>query len=227
MPTVLITGANRGIGLEFTRQYAADGWTVYATLRDPAKAGPLEEVRGDVSVAALDVTDGASVSALAERMRGVALDLLINNAGFYGPRGVRLGSLDYATWMQVLNTNTLGPIRVTEAFLDHLRAGRQKKIIAMTSKVGSIADNTSGGTYFYRSSKTALNAAMKSVSIDLSGEGFIAAVLHPGWVKTEMGGPGALITPEQSVTGMRAVIDGLTPADSGRFLNYDGREIPW
>ena len=227
MPTVLITGCGRGIGLELARQYAADAWTVLATVRDSAGAEALQRLSGDVGVLDLDVADAASVAILSERTRGTAIDLLINNAGLYGPRTVTLGAIHYPVWLEVLATNTLGPIRLVEAFLDHLRAGDGKTIVNLSSKAGSIADNTSGRGYIYRSSKAALNAATKSLAIDLAPEGFRVAVLHPGWVHTDMGGPNALIDTATSVAGMRRVIDGLTPADSGGFFNYDGSPIPW
>ena len=227
MPSVLITGCSRGIGVEFVRQYAADGWTVYATVRDAERADALLSVRGEVVVLELDVADPASVAILAERMQSTPIDLLINNAGVYGPRNLMVGNVPYPVWQDVFAVNVLGPMRVIEAFIGHLRSGQQKKIVALTSKMGSMADNTSGGTYIYRSSKAALNATIKSVALDLKPEGFSVAVLHPGWVRTEMGGPSALIEPRESVTGMRRVIDAMAPRTTGRFYNYDGKEIPW
>ncbi len=227
MPTVLITGASRGIGLEFARSYGEAGWTVIATVRDAAGADRLAGLAGSVTPAVLDVADPASVAILAERLKGVALDLLIANAGQYGPRGYRLGHIPYAAWQEVLTVNTMGSMRVIEAFLDALRAGQGRRIAAITSKMGSMADNMSGGNYLYRSSKAALNAAMRSVALDLAPEGFAVATVHPGWVKTDMGGPGALIDTATSVAGMRRVIDGVTVETTGRFWNYDGREIPW
>ena len=227
MPSVMITGCSRGIGVEFVRQYAADGWTVYATVRDAERAEALLSLRGEVVVLELDVADPASVAILAERMRGTPIDLLINNAGVYGPRNLMVGNVPYPVWQDVFAVNVLGPMRVIEAFIDHLRLGTQKKIVALSSKMGSIADNTSGGTYIYRSSKAALNATIKSVALDLKPEGFCVAVLHPGWVRTEMGGANALIEPRESVTGMRRVIDAMAPQTTGRFHNYDGKEIPW
>ena len=143
-------------------------------------------------------------------------------------RGVlALGDLDYTAWEEVLRANTLAPLRMIEAFLDHLRAGEGKTIASVSSKMGSIADNRGGGQYIYRSSKAALNAAMRSVALDLAGEGIKAVILHPGWVRTDMGGPAALIDAPESVAGMKQVIDGLTPDRSGRFFNYDGQEISW
>ena len=185
MPTVLITGASRGIGREFARQYEAGGWRVIATCRDPSKY----DLEGEVY--RLDVTDPDSVAALHRELKGEAIDLLINNAGIYGPRGLEFGSLDYDSWEEVLRTNVLGPMRVAEAIADQLVASGKKKMVFISSKVGSIADNSSGGSYIYRSSKTALNMAVKSLSLDLSGKGVICLMLHPGWVQTDMGGASA------------------------------------
>ncbi|MEE8272227.1 MAG: SDR family oxidoreductase [Alphaproteobacteria bacterium] len=226
MPTILITGAGRGIGLEFARQYGGDGWTVLATLRDPAKAESLLALEGHVAVMPLDVADPASVAILAERLGGTPIDLLINNAGVYGPRSTVLGELDYPAWQTVLTVNTLGPMRVTEAFLNHLRAGAQKKIVTVSSRMGSIAES-SGGAYAYRSSKAAVNSVMKGLAAELAPEGFTVALFHPGWVRTDMGGPTAAVAPADSAAGMRAVIDRLGPADSGGFFDHDGTPIPW
>ena len=221
MPTVLITGASRGIGREFARQYEAGGWRVIATCRDPSKY----DLEGEVY--RLDVTDPDSVAALHRELKGEAIDLLINNAGIYGPRGLEFGSLDYGVWEEVLRTNVLGPMRVAEAIADQVAASEKKKMVFISSKVGSIADNSSGGSYIYRSSKTALNMAVKSLSLDLSGKGVICVLMHPGWVQTDMGGASAPIDAATSVAGMRAVIDRAGAADSGRFFNYDGNELPW
>ena len=227
MATVLITGASRGIGLEFARAYAAADWTVIATARAAEDVDRLAGLAGRVASAPLDVADPASVAILSERLKGTAIDLIIANAGQYGPRNVQLGAIFYPAWQEVMAVNAMGPIRVIEAFLDHARAGTGRRLVAITSKMGSMADNGSGGGYIYRSSKAALNAAMRSLAIDLAPEGFASAVLHPGWVKTDMGGPGALIDTTTSVAGMMAVIEDLTVANTGRFWNYDGREIPW
>ncbi len=229
MPTVLITGSNRGLGLEFARQYARDGWRVVATCRNPDEADALRAVPGDVDIREMDVEKGgfADVEALARDLEGKAIDVLVNNAGVYGPRSVKVGAIDYAAWEQALRVNALAPVRVSECFLPHLERGRGKRIATITSKMGSIDDNTSGAQYIYRTAKAALNMAMKSLSLDLRPKGIMVAILHPGWVRTDMGGPGGLIDAEESVSGMRAVIDAMAPETSGRFLNYDGREIPW
>ena len=227
MPTCLITGASRGLGLEFAKQYAADDWKVIATCRRPDEAEALDAVKGSVEIHPLDVTDFARVEQLARKLSGVAIDLLINNAGIYGPRVVPYNNVDYAVWCEVLRTNTMAPLKMSAAFLDHLARGQDKKIVTISSKMGSIADNTSGGVYIYRSSKAALNAVMKSLSMDLRDQGFTVVVLNPGWVRTDMGGSGASIDSFESVAGMRDVINNLRIEDSGRFLHYDGTEISW
>ena len=227
MPSVLITGANRGLGLEFTRQYAADGWLVFAACRDPAGARDLAAVEGDVSAETLDVDDGPQVAALANKLSGQPIDVLINNAGIYGPKDVTRDTVDYDAWGQVFRTNTMSPLAMSAAFAANVAQGGQKKIITLSSIMGSIAENDSSGDFIYRSSKAAVNAVMKSLAGDLKSEGITVAVLHPGWVRTDMGGPDAAIEAPESVTGMRAVIAGLKESDSGRFLNYDGTEIPW
>lgn len=226
MPTILITGAGRGLGLEFARQYAAADWTVLAGTRDPEAAEALLRTDGDVSAIPLDVADPASVAILAERLIGVPIDLLINNAGLYGPRGPALGAIDYDAWREVLEVNTLAPMRVAEAFIGHLRAGQGRKIVTVSSRMGSI-EAGSGGEYIYRSSKAAVNAVMRNLALDLAPEGFTVAVVHPGWVRTDMGGPSAAIDAEESVTGLKRVIDGLTPSDTGGFFDHDGSHIPW
>ncbi|MBL8658817.1 MAG: SDR family oxidoreductase [Rhodospirillales bacterium] len=227
MPTCLITGANRGIGLEFAKQYAADGWKVIATCRRPDEAEKLNALEGEIQVHPLDVTDFARVEALARKIGGEPIDLLINNAGIYGPRVVAYDSIDYAAWAEVLRVNTMSPLKVSAVFADSVAKSGLKKIVTITSQMGSIADNGSGGSYIYRSSKAALNAAMKSLAHDLNAKKIAVAVLHPGWVRTDMGGSGATIDPFESVAGLRQVIDELSLETSGRFLAYDGREIPW
>lgn len=241
MTTVLISGANRGLGLEFARRYLADGATVIAGVRDPASATELnalgQETHGRLTVHALDVADSASVKAFAAAVGDTPVDILIANAGVGGGTNqMRLGELDYDSWLSVLNTNTLGPVRLAEAFRDNLKRGQEKKLIAITSQMGSTEQNAGGlgslgenvgGFFAYRSSKAALNNAWKGISVALAGDGIAAVVLHPGWVQTDMGGKGAHLTPEQSITGMVKVIAGLTPGDTGRFINYDGAPIPW
>ncbi|CAL1240170.1 SDR family oxidoreductase [Candidatus Methylocalor cossyra] len=231
MATVLITGANRGLGLEFARQYAEAGWEVLACCRDPARASALNALTERwpaVSVRRLDLDHFEQIDALARDLADCPIDILLNNAGIYGhSERSRLGALDYDLWAQVFKINVLAPVKLAEAFLPQVQRSARKLIVALTSLMGSIADNTSGGALPYRSSKAALNAAMKSLAIDLAGRGIGVLLLHPGWVKTDMGGPNAPTSPEESVAGMRRVIDAYTPKDSGRFLDFRGQERPW
>lgn len=227
MPTVLITGANRGIGLHLARQYAADGWKVIATCRDPAAASALNAIDGDVHTLGLEVTDDAAVASLAREMRHEAIDVLFNNAGVAGREAGTLGSIDSDVWMQTLRINTVAPIKLAEAFADQVAASAQKKMAFVTSRLGSIELNTVGGRYGYNSSKAALNMAAKSLSVDLKDRGISIILLHPGHVRTDMGGPSAPVTPEESAAGMRKVVAGFDVADSGAFRNFDGSPIPW
>lgn len=232
MNTVLITGANRGIGLEFCRQYAADGWRVLACSRDPHKADALAKLAAQypelVEIHALDVADHQQIERLAQHLGKESIDLLLNNAGIYPDSDNRgFGHTDYAQWMQAFRINTMAPLKMAESFAAQIARSRNKTIVTITSKMGSIADNGGGGSYLYRSSKAAVNMVVKSLAIDLKAGGVIAVVFHPGWVQTDMGGPNAMISAAQSVSGMRAVIARLTPADSGKFFGYDGQTIPW
>jgi NAD(P)-dependent dehydrogenase (short-subunit alcohol dehydrogenase family) len=230
MPNVLITGANRGIGIEFARQYVADGWRVRATCRDPSAADELNRLAegsdGRVTLHALDVRDRAQTVALARELAGAPLDLLLNNAGVMGPRPQGLGEIDDQAWAEVLDINVMGPLRMAEAFVDNVAASDRKLIVTLSSRMGSMAEN-SGGHYIYRSSKAAVNSVVTSLAIDLAARGIIAICFHPGWVQTDMGGAGAAVTPADSVSGMRLVIEGLGAEDSGRFFNYDGGMVAW
>lgn len=232
MKTTLITGASRGIGLEFCRQYAADGWRVLACSRHPEKSDALHKLADQypdqITMHALDVADHAQIERLGQVLKNESIDLLINNAGILpdSDRG-DFGHADYEAWMQAFRINTMAPLKMAETFTPQIARSKQKTIVAITSKMGSIADNSSGGYYIYRSSKTALNMVVKSLAIDLEPRGISAIVFHPGWVKTDMGGLNAMISPEQSVSGMRKIISGLSPKDSGKFFAYDGQVIPW
>jgi NAD(P)-dependent dehydrogenase (short-subunit alcohol dehydrogenase family) len=221
--TVLITGANRGLGLDFVKQYAARGWRVHACARAP---GSLRQIAGDIAIHELEVTDCEAVTALAGTLADEAIDVLICNAGIAGREATVLGSIDPAAWRRTFEVNALAPLMMAEAFVEHVARSRARKLIAVSSRLGSItlADN---GRYAYRASKAALNMEWKGLSKDLAGKGLICVVLHPGWVQTDMGGQAATLTIEQSVPAMVKVIDGLTPADTGRFINYDGTELPW
>jgi NAD(P)-dependent dehydrogenase (short-subunit alcohol dehydrogenase family) len=232
MKTTLITGANRGIGLEFTRQYAGDGWRVLACVRRPDQSDALNTLAaqhaGQISVHRLDVADGSAIDQLASSLTGQSIDLLINNAGVYTDhKGGALNHDGYEAWTRAFLINTMATLKMVRAFRSHIVQSDQKAVVTISSKMGSIAENDSGGSYMYRSSKAAVNMVVKTLAIDLKAVGVIAVVLHPGWVKTEMGGPHALISSMQSVSGMREVINRLTINDSGKFIAYDGKEVPW
>ena len=226
--SVLITGANRGIGLEFARQYAAAGWRVHACCRHPEAAAELVALKGqDLSVHRLDVADPAGIATLAQELKGQTLDLLLNNAGTYGPAATGFGRLQSEPWLDAFRINSIAPLLMVQAFLEHLEAGRGRTIATLTSKMGSMSDNGSGGSYVYRSSKAALNAALKSLSLDLAPRSLKVLILHPGWVRTDMGGPHGEIAADESARRLRALIAGATAQDSGRFIDIDGSTIPW
>ncbi len=231
MSTVLITGANRGLGLEFARQYAGAGWRTFACCRTPAGATELTALASAhpdlVSVHALDVQDHAQIDALARNLRDQPIDLLLNNAGIYGPNRMVLGRIDYRAWAEVFAVNTMAPLKMAESFVDNVARSERKIIASISSLMGSVGPNTVGRHYLYRSSKAALNAVVRSLAIDLKDQGIIAVVLHPGWVQTSMGGASADLTPEESVRELRRTLDHLRPDDSGKFLNLDGTELPW
>lgn len=226
--TLFITGANRGIGLEYVKQYAIDGWHVIACCREPVKANALNALAQQypcIEVHALDVADFEQIDTLARKMHDQAIELLINNAGVY-PSG-SFKAMNYQAWERAFKINTMSTLKLAEAFLPHMVKAGNAKLIAMTSKMGSIDDNTSGGEYAYRSSKTALNMVIKSLSVDLSKYGIAVAALHPGWVRTDMGGPNGLIDTATSVAGLRRVIQALDANNSGQFTAYDGETIAW
>jgi NAD(P)-dependent dehydrogenase (short-subunit alcohol dehydrogenase family) len=224
MPSVIITGANRGLGLEFARQYVADGWEVYATCRHPASAKELcalaESGRDKLQIKAIDVTDPASIHVIAGELDGKAVDLLLNNAGIIGPRGQTIGNIDYDAWSEVLAVNTMGPMRVSEVFAEHVARSECKLMVTLTSGMGSIADNSTGGSIIYRSSKAAVNMVMRSLAIDLAPRDITCVVINPGWVRTDMGGANATLEPAKSISRMRRLIATLGPAQSGKFFNH-------
>jgi len=224
--TILITGAGRGLGLEFARQYAADGWRVIACCRSPEKVPELKKLGRQVEVHALDVTSADSIQHLAKTLAGTPIDVLLNNAGLHGDR-TPFGATDVSLWKKILDVNTIAPIQVTAALLENVAASAQKKVVAITSKVGSIGDGPSGGSYAYRSSKTALNMAMVNAAHELKGRGITILLMHPGWVQTDMGGPSAPVSIEQSIAGVRRIIDKATLAETGHFYDYTGKQLPW
>jgi NAD(P)-dependent dehydrogenase (short-subunit alcohol dehydrogenase family) len=225
---VLITGANRGIGLEFTKQYAHDGWRVFACCREPQSASALQAIantNNNVQIFALDVGNFAQIDALALQLKHESIDLLLNNAGVYPNSS--FGNIDYSEWADGFKINSMAPLKMAEAFVQHVSRGQLKKIATLSSKMGSIDDNSSGASYSYRTSKTAANMVMKSLSIDLKPYGISVVTLHPGWVQTDMGGSGALINAQTSVAGMRKVIADTNLSNTGRFIAYDGQAINW
>ncbi|MDT8429689.1 MAG: SDR family oxidoreductase [Pseudomonadales bacterium] len=236
MATVLITGCNRGIGLELVRQSLQRGGRdgrgdkVIAACRDPDSAEALTALQADFStldIMALDVGVGESIAEFSRALEGKPIDVFINNAGIYGQRDAHLGDVDADAWHRAFQINTIGPLMLTQRLMPNLRKGRGRRLFYMSSQMGSIADNNSGGSYVYRSTKTALNQVVKSLAMDLAGEGFVVVALHPGWVITDMGGPNALITTRTSVEGMLSVIASAGPEQNGQFLNYDGKVIPY
>lgn len=225
--TVLLTGANRGIGLEFVKQYAADGWSVIACCREPDSARDLKSLAQayDIEVIALDVGDFAQIDKVAQQLRDRKIDVLINNAGIYPESS--LGDVDYAAWAEAFKVNCMAPLKMAEAFSAQVANSQLQKIATLSSKMGSVDDNTSGSSYIYRTSKAAVNMAMKSLAIDLKPLGISVVTLHPGWVQTDMGGANGLINTQTSVTGLREVIERLSSHNTGRFIAYDGKEIAW
>ena len=234
MPTVLITGANRGLGFEFARQYAADGWRVIATCRTPDKADNLNSLARDndnVSVHQMDVADHASVDTLASELSNQPIDLLINNAGIASddfPRQM-LGNFDFDGWANIIRTNTFGPLKVTESFLDNVARGEIKKIAAVSSTVGSLSEMNNYPVYPYGTSKAALNKAMRVMAEQLRDQGIAVICLCPGHAKTDMGmkAEGASVEVDDSVQGMRRQIDDLSMDTTGTFRRYNGETVAW
>lgn len=208
-PTALITGVSRGLGKELARQYAADGWKVTGTERRD-----------------LEMTDYRQIRRFAGKLKGEPIDLLFCNAGISGRKGMAPGSFDFDSWEEVLRVNLLGPAALAEALLDNVAASERRTIAMMSSRLGSISES-SGMTLPYSTSKAALNMLVKGLAATLASRNIIVVALSPGWVRTDMGGEGAPLSPEASVRGLRQVIGGLKPADSGRFFSHDGSAIPW
>jgi NAD(P)-dependent dehydrogenase (short-subunit alcohol dehydrogenase family) len=222
--TILISGAGRGLGYELARQYAGDGWRVIATVRDAAAGKRVQAIGAEART--VDVAQREQIKKLARELKGEPLDVLFCNAGISGKRGSALGSFDYDSWEEVLRVNLLGAAALAEALVDNVTASERKVIAMMSSRLGSISES-SGMTLPYSSSKAALNMLVKGLAATLRTKGVITVALSPGWVRTDMGGAGAPLAPEASVAGLRKVLAGLTPADSGKFLSHDGSAIPW
>ena len=231
MPSILITGSNRGLGLEWSRQYALAGWRVIATCRYPELADDLRrlaEGHESLTIHRLDVTRADHIQTLVDDLQDRPIDVLLNNAGVYHEKFLPLDTPhDYSVWAQTFQVNTMAALQITKALVKNLRRGEKRLVVAISSQMGSVAEIDAPGSYYYRSSKTALNAVMKGLSLELRPLDIGVLILHPGWVRTRMGGPDAPLLPEDSVRGMRSLVDGFTLADTGRFFRYDGTEIPW
>jgi len=234
MATILITGANRGLGLEFARQYAEDGWKVIATARKVERNGTLAELakaRRNVSVKTLDVASEESTKGLARELKGIPIDVLVLNSAIYTRNGNKLGELNYEGWRESFETNVLGAVRVAEALLENVAASEKKQIVAISSGMGSVGDLGrtigAGPAYQYRTTKTALNMTMAILAKDVEARGVSVVVMSPGWVQTDMGGTGAVLTPEQSISGMRKVLAGNPKELNGKFWSYDGTTWAW
>ena len=228
MSTVLVTGANRGIGYEFVKQYSKNNFNVLACCRSAENASELQELAKEVKnikIYELDVGNIKVIKNLSQHLKNEKIDVLINNAGIY--RSSTIGNINYDEWIESFKVNTIAPYQIVEAFLDQILNSDLKKVVSITSKMGSIDDNTSGGSYIYRSSKTALNSMMRSLTHDLADRGIATLTLHPGWVRTDMGGPGGWIDTLESVQGMIKQIDNLTIDDSGMYLDFAGKSINW
>ena len=230
MPVILLTGANRGLGLELARQYAKDNWRVIACCRDPENAPELNQLATDMpqlTVHTLDVQNPGHLQSLTDELKQQPIDLLLNNAGIYGQDDATFGNTNIDRWLNTFHINTIAPMKIMEAFVDNVAASELRIIASMSSKMGSIADNGSGGSYVYRSSKAALNMVMASAAIDLQPRGITSVILHPGWVRTDMGGPQGELSVTESVTALRHTLGGITPKDNGSFFEIDGSIIPW
>ncbi len=223
MPTVLITGCDTGLGVEFARQYAADGYRVFATCLDPVTAHATRAIKGDVRVLKLDVSDLAAIDALANELRGEPIDVLLSNAGL-GKHHPPFAQTDYAQWHRILDVNLIGPMKLAEAFVEHVAASPMKVMAFVSSRMGSIALNMTGGSYAYRSSKAGLNAVVKGLAIDLQQRQILVLALHPGWAKTE---PGARVDVDRSVAGIRAVIQRCSRHETGCFFAFNDTLLPW
>lgn len=228
--TILITGASRGLGLEFTRQFAEEGWHVIATCRNPHNAVILKSLQQEnkkIDIYPLDVVDDNAITVLAEHLRSRPIDILLNNAGIIGPSGAHFGHVETNSWQYVFSVNTIAPLMMAQAFISHLLQGKKKIIACMSSTMASFAENTEGGRYPYRTSKVALNMIVKSMSIDLKEKNVISVALSPGWTSTDMGGEEAPMTPALSVSYLKKLMTNLTLKHSGKFLSFDGQELPW
>lgn len=228
MTTLLITGTNKGVGLELTKIYAARGDTVYAACRNPAEAEALKAIEGDVKIVEVVVGDSASVTAMAASLEGVAIDVVVNNAGMAGPSFDQQSTyaMDFEGWAETFNVNSMGPVRVMQALLPNLRSGTEAKVVTITSQMGALSLDMVAA-HAYCASKAAINKFMRMASIDLKKEDIAVGLIHPGWVQTDMGGPRADLTPLESAEGVAAVIDQLSLSNTGGFWKWNGETHDW
>lgn len=230
MRTVLITGANRGIGFEFAKQYTIQGWNVLACCREPSQAKELKLLTtqlSNIQVLKLDVAAKNDLQKLVCTLQDKTIDLLINNAGVFGPQGMEFSCVEDRAWIDVFQVNTIAPLNLVNALISQIANSELKTVVAISSDMGSIGANNKGGDYLYRASKAALNCVIKNLSIDLKPQNITVLSLHPGWVKTDMGGMAAPLMPEESVTKMRNLLNSVTILNTGQFLNYNGEVLPW
>lgn len=230
MNNILITGTNRGIGLEIAKQYARDDWHVLACCRTPEKADALLDLKKNhknIEIFKLDVGESNSIQDLANQLKNTPIDILFNNAAVWGPHNQSFGSIDPNDWIEVFKVNTIAPLLLAEAFIDNVENSQRKIIVNMVSKLASISENTIGNMYIYRSAKAALSAITKSMAIDLKDKNITVIALHPGWVQTDMGGANAPTTVEESVNGIKNVLNQLSLKDSGIFIGYDNKQVAW
>jgi NAD(P)-dependent dehydrogenase (short-subunit alcohol dehydrogenase family) len=239
MPTILISGANKGLGLGFARRFAADGWRVLASCRSPDAADDLVALadvsEGRVRIDSLDVLDHESIERYAETLSGEAVDILFNNAGIQGPQPQNFGDTDYEAWAAVMRTNVFGVMKMSEAFIAHVARSDRKMIVNVSSGTSSIANKTAitpsrsdkGELYLYRSSKTALNMVSRCMAWELQPRGVGVVMLGPGWVRTALGSDKARFSVEESVTNCTPLVQSWSIADTGKFYLYDGSEVPW
>ncbi|MEM7610720.1 MAG: SDR family oxidoreductase [Pseudomonadota bacterium] len=225
MPTVLVTGANRGIGLELARQYLADGWQVIALGRTAGTALASLPAQDRLRVLTCSLVDDAALAATLSTLDKLPIDVLINNAGAMNDKP--FGEFDRDAWRSLFEINVYTPQSLTELLIDNVLASEQRKVLIVSSVLGSLAMNRSGGLYAYRASKAAANAIAKSMAVDLGSRGVLVAALHPGWVRTDMGSDAASLSVDESVTGLRRVIDRLDDGQAGQLIAYDGKVLPW
>jgi NAD(P)-dependent dehydrogenase (short-subunit alcohol dehydrogenase family) len=223
MATILVTGCDTGLGVEFARQYAADGHRVIATCLDPSTAKETSAIRGNIELVKLDVTDHAAIEALAQKLSRDPIDILLNNAGIGRPHPP-FGETDYPFWRTILETNLIGPMKMAETFVEHVARSESKSMAFVSSRMGSIALNNSGGSYSYRSSKAGLNMIVKTLAVDLAHRHICVLALHPGWAATE---PGARVPVAESVAGMRGVIHRAGRHHTGSYVTYNDQPLPW